>query len=398
MALALFKKKEGEGKESSRDKKEKKKLSKISGQYKQKVKKSAPVMVGIDIGSVEIKVAAGQYRNGEIQVKKVCGAALPERAVADEKIVREQEVGMVIKNLLRENKIKEKKAACAMESTLVLRREITVPAVGKDDLPNIIGYEIGQYMPVDIASYILQYKVTSVENGKLKVNVCAMPRDIALQYQSMVKSAKLQPLSFDLHTNGLEKLIYLEDIKAKGFMDKNLMFIDMGHNQFNISFFSKGHCLFSKKLELGGYMLDQVFFTNLDVGAKKVEELKIRNLTRLGIPEISKCYYHLTMQEDKNSDQEDIILMEIMRVVDKWAEEIGDVLQYLLSREESSHIDKVYLYGGCSKIKELDAYLSTRLNIEISSLTGLSCLKQNKKVASDAFITYLNAICALIRF
>lgn len=363
-----------------------------------KMRRQAPVLVGVDITGNQVKVAVGQYAKGKIVIKQLLRGNLPERSVSEGIIGRPLEVGMSLKNLLREHKVSIKNVVGTVEDNAILRREISLPGAPAAYIDNMLKYELDQSLPVDLSSYVLQYKVLDkTKDGNMNLNVYAMPKKMAMQYQTALKNGGLKPWALDTHTNGLEKLIYLEGKTGKRFNQQNLVFIDMGRSQFGVSFFSGGKCFFNKMLELGGKMLDEVFLNNMELDPRDLDALKTHNLSKVGVPEISKYSNQISRYGGVVTTQEDIILVEISQVIDKWIDEIENVLKYFVTGEQEQ-IDKIYLYGGCSKIKELADYFTSRLNIETISVDKLDCVKLNKRVDPGSIAIYLNAISALVRF
>lgn len=361
-----------------------------------KLKRSSKLLVGLDVGSHTIKIAVGQYKNHKIVLKKVCQIEMIDHSVKDGKLVEKRNAEEALANLVWHEKIKKKNFACTVESSEVIRREILLPWVNKKEIMGLITYEIGQYIPINPEAYIIQYKVldsNAGENGQqMRLMVCAMPKNLALDYRDILQNLHLRAYALDTHTNALEKFMRLKSTKE--FENKNLVFIDMGHSQFNISFFHHKDCLFSKKLDIGGYMLNEVLLANSEIGEKDAERLKISNMNKISIVKLSSaCGTSERWSPEQADYREELVLRGMMNIIDRWADEINQVLKYTI--RENGDIDEILLYGGCSFICDLDAYFQKRFNMKTrlmminDSVTG--------KVDRAQIPVYLNAICALIR-
>ena len=359
-----------------------------------KQKKSSKPLICLEIGSHTLKIVEGQYKNNRVIIKKMCSMQINDQAIQNGKLIQKDSIGAGILNLLREARVQGKDIVCTMESSEVIRREMLIPCVDEDDIIGLLTYEIGQHLSINPESYIIQYKVPGGEAAgdgrQIRYIVYAMPRNLAAEYLDMIRGLHLKPYAMDTNTNALEKLLSLKSTVE--FDYKRIVLIDMGHSHFHISFFRSGDCLFSKKLDIGGRLLNEVLLTNVEVGEREAEKLKIYNMSRISV--LSLCAAYGSDAELTDSDDgSEVVLKGFTETIERWADEIGQVLKYIF--RENGDIDTIYLYGGCSNICEIDRYFQERFHIttkcirDINSITG--------KIDKEQISTYLNAICALIR-
>lgn len=356
-----------------------------------KLKKKSRPLVGLDIGSHTIKVAVGQYKNNKIVLKKLYSMKIAQSTVKDGKVIRKSETEAALANLIRAAAIKNKDFVCAVESNEVIRREMLLPRVDESEIMGLITYEIGQYLPINPESYIIQYKVLeekAEDRQKMRLMVCAVPKNFVSDYMDVLLNVHLKPYALDTNTNALEKLLLLKT--AREFRNKNSVFIDMGHSQFHISFFCNGDCLFSKKIDIGGHMLNEILLTNLEISEKDAERLKIHNMKKISLLSLSDEYGDTAVFSEETGE---IVLKGFMDVINSWAEEINQVLKYII--RENAKLDDIFLYGGCSYLCDVDNYFQKRFGITTK------CIEINDSVSGKIDMmqipTYLNAICALIR-
>lgn len=65
--------------------------------------------------------------------------------------------------------------------------------------------------------------------------------------------------------------------------------------------------------------------------------------------------------------------------------------------KERKRIDKIYIYGGTSKLKGLKEYIKNRLNIEVVKIETVNNIEISKSAVINNLDQYLNAIGALLR-
>lgn len=354
------------------------------------------IMISLDVGSHTLKVVVGHYKKNRIVIKKMCSMQISDQSICDGKLAKKDRVGAGILNLLRDAKVRGKNIVCTVESSEIIRREMLLPGVNESNIRGLIMYEIGKHLSINPDSYIVQYKVLDSKAGKdsqqLRLIVCAMPKNLASEYLDMIRSLHLKPYAMDTNTNALEKLLSLKSTVE--FHHKRIVFIDMGHRRFNISFFCGEDCLFSKRLDIGGDMLNEVLLTNFGIGEKDAEKLKVYNMERISVLDLCDEYGSAAgLMTEQAEDESKIVLKYFMEIINQWADEIDQVLKYIF--REHGEMDAIYLYGGCSNIYDIDRYFKERFHIEtlriadINSITG--------KIDRTLIPTYLNAICALIR-
>ena len=142
-------------------------------------KKKDVKCLSIDIGSSYIKFAVGQKMGRRLKVDKTFKARLPAGVYENGHMHNIQEMKSIIQGALNANSVKLKDVICTLESTDAIKRELVVPAVAPEDLSEMVSYEIGQYLPIDINSYVLQHKI----EGSLKRRMSRNTSYLWLLYQ-----------------------------------------------------------------------------------------------------------------------------------------------------------------------------------------------------------------------
>lgn len=365
-----------------------------------KIKSSKPA-IGIDVGSSKVKIAVGRLKNNRILLKSVLKHGIPENATQGGKIIHRNAVQASILHALESKNISIKDAHVVVNSSDIIQREITIPRVADNEILGVISYEISQYLPIDISAYVIQYKnlgeVETEQGFQLRVMVCAMPKAIALEYMETLNGINIKPQVLDVKTNALEKLIRLEGIYKREFKEKNLVFLDMGHTYFDISFYKAGQYRFNRIMDCGGKNLDEVMLRNLEISPIEAEKLKLHNFSRVSILDIYKVYGDTYQVYEDPNNSEEHILKDSIAVINHWIDEIHEVIKYYNSRDRDNVVDEMILYGGTASINDLHILLETHLNIPVNRIESLSCLEIAPDLDRKLVNKSLNAIAALIR-
>lgn len=364
---------------------------------------TSKVLTGLDIGSRRIKIAVGRVvKEGKIQIKSLDSYHMLERASYDGKILKMENVKTGVKNILNENRGAPREVTGIFDSTEVIRRELIVPIVSDAEAKQMISYEIAQYLPIDPSAYAIQFKkiaeVTDQYGKQMKVMVCAIPQKQAKEYHEMLEDINVKPVALDVTTNAMEKMLQLESRFSPHILDRNIVFVDLGHSVFNVSFYKGGTYMYSKIFETGGFLLDDIIRSALGVGVLEAERIKIHNLTKISILDIYKAYGDVTSKGMATAgNPEESILKETLATVLTWTKELDAIMKYYTSRGAENTIDEVILYGGGSYIRDIDKLLELKLQTRTKRFDGFSCIELDPSVDTRELAIYLEAIGAIAR-
>ena len=319
--------------------------------------------LSIDIGSRCIKFAVGQKVGRRLKVDKIFSARLSAGVYENGHMHNIQEMKSIIQGALNANAVKVKDVICTLETTDAIKRELVVPSVAPEDLSEMVRYEIGQYLPIDINSYVLQFKIVrEFEEESVKKNeilVGALPKEIAQNIYSMLTELGLEPYALDIHSNSIDKLAAeYELINGSNIKDNTVAFLDIGHKNINVIIVEKGQYKFNRLIKYGTRDFEQL---EGQVEYKSIDDIS----AHLGI-------------------------------IDKWIEEVDKVFKYFTSRSVDNTIDRIFIYGGVSLVVGLDTYIHDRVNIPVEVVKSIG----NVEISSGNEYTLaqsLNAISAIIR-
>lgn len=346
-----------------------------------KAKKSKPMLkpvVSFDFGSEFIKVVEGRYINHHLKVTNYF--SMPTQGlIEDGRILDSVSLSQVIKKALEENGVKAKHAICTLNSTQIINRELLVPVVDDEELDTVVRYEIQQFLPINLADYLIQYVVLGeVEvNGqqRLKLNVVTFPEKMASAYYDLFKEVGLKPYALDVSYNALGKLAnYTQLLKEVTDLEGTVAFVDMGAQSIDLNIFKDGNVQFTRLIKSGGVIINERLNQLPDMSIKSAASLI----------------------QSANLIDEDPASRVLRLCVDDMMYELERVLQFYRNKSVGNKIDHLFILGGLSHLEGLPHYMSNKLNVPVSQLNGLKQVTFEKQ-ADDAY-DYINAIGAMIRF
>lgn len=326
----------------------------------------------LDLGSYSMKGIVGVFDSEGIKVDTAFEAVLPEGFYENGRIRDKEEFRTLLGAAMTQNGIKVKDVVLTIDTSELIKREITFPDVEGIDLDEAITYEIGDHLPIDVASYVLQPRVMShfVEDGRKKqrVLVAALPKDMVETFFFTLRDAGLRPLALDIHSNAIEKIFnsrYLPSLYQDG---KTFVFVDLGYKTTNIVIVEDQDYRFNRILRFGSSFLSP------SVRERISQESVVQIL------------------ESMEGQQADAILSQIST----WADDLEKVISYYRSRATSPQIERMLIYGGGSRFRDMDLFFERRLGIPVTVIDRLEKVDFPSAQQGELF-KYVNALSALIR-
>lgn len=353
--------------------------------YKQKGNK----FVAIDLGNYSIKFAVGSYSGGKVKVDKLFRERIPENLYIDGTISDERRLLDIIKGELSKRSIKDVDIIISFESTLIIKRKLTIPALNELETKELISFELGEYLGINSDDYIIQYKVLKeYQNEGLKrdIQLDAVPRVIAKKIFDILKNGKLNPCILGIQSNFLERMCETTGmINGNAIRSETFAVADIGNSGMVVNIFENGEPVFNRII-------------------KSTESIRRTFTIELGMEDsvaLSKVNEFLQkgfVIEPKSNDPREISTEKaLMDCVDNWASEIDRVLEYYRSRSVDNKIDKLYIYGGETILPGIDQYIGKKIGIPTQTIHNISNVDFSKEINISEIPIYVNPISALIR-
>lgn len=394
--------KEPKVKKTPLKKKEKKSWNNSLFKGKKTSKASLEALVSLDFGSREIKGVYGRVQGDKIKVNKCFSTAVKENWYQNGSIKNVKEAQILLREMFDINKLSSKNIICTIESTDIVKREIVIPKVSKEDIDSLLYYEMGQYLPVDPGECVIQYLEIEdfVENEieKLRLLVTVMPKSIVEGMLNFLKEMKLVPYALDVHSNSLSKLIEFNGghINDEDVSNKTIVLLDIGNKHTDIVVFKEGRFQFSNILEFGYADFKHIISNGL---ALTGEELH-RKTSQLVKEMLNQSYTDEGIEVEHGGDiYENITQYLIRSLYSKTETFIGEVdrrLKYYTTQNMGNHIDKIYLYGGSSLECDLSPFMQEKLGVPVTHMKFMGAVDWTDVQDKD-ISRYWNALGALIR-
>lgn len=331
----------------------------------------------LDLGSYSIKGVVGFVGSAFLKVDTVFEAVLPEGFYENGRIRDREEFKRILNTALSQNNIKVKEVLVTIDTSELIKREIIFPDIEGVDLEEAIIYEIGDHLPIDVNNYILQPRVMArfTEDGqkRQRVLVAALPKDLVEMLFFTLQEAGLRPIALDIHSNAVEKLFNEQYMPSIYREDKTFVFADLGYKATNVVIVEGQEYRFNRILRFGGSVLDAPYR---------------ERLSKESIVDIFETMRQGTMR-DAGSEM-------LFSQISAWADDVEKVINYYRSRAADQQIERMLIYGGCSRFRDIDIFFEKRLKIPVVIVDRLDRVELPKGQQDELF-KYINALSALIR-
>ncbi|NFE85744.1 pilus assembly protein PilM [Clostridium botulinum] len=363
------------------------KLAKVNEKSKSlKVKKEKKrKVVAFDIGSTNIKIAEGTYYKGILSIEKLIDIPTPAESIIDGNIEKKELLVSILQKGLNDNGINAKEGICTNNSSLIINREILIPDVKDEELDTVVRYEIQQYLPINLDDYVLQMtkigEEFSDEGKKLEIRAIAYPEKMAKGYYDLLMDLNLKPFALDVNYNALNKLLnHIEVINNRKLnIEESFVFIDMGSSSLDVNIYNNGVLKFTRIIKAGGKYLDEILYENMNIPIEEIEKFKSHDID---------------LKEEELKFQNQIII----DTLDEWIDKIEKIIQFYKSKNFDDDINKIFIYGRTSRIKNLEQYITSKIGIETIKIRNIPEIINDSNIEVDENIdNFINVIGSLIR-
>lgn len=344
-------------------------------------------ILSIDFGSHSLKFVSGKQTKEGLVIYKVITIPIPADLYNNGEVVNPKELGALVSATINDNGFKKLPVVCTVSGQNCIMRILSLPAVKQGELSEMVQYEVQQYLPVDAAQYVLQYTVLNkpaeATLGTTSVLVGAIPRAFAEVLYNMFLEIDIIPHALDLQTHSVSKWVerFLNAPENTALKGQTILFVDLGHNQMDISVYEDDYFYMNRRVSSCGAALDQKITRVFDLSLSDAQLEKHQTANIRG--------------HNQEYSSEHRVQNVVQTTVDEWIIEISRVVKFYVSRSGKS-VSSIFLFGGSSQIKGLADYVGTELSIETNVIDKCSMLSF-EEMAVENPATLINALGAMIR-
>ena len=333
---------------------------------------SATVTAGIDIGSSALKIVELKKTQGGFTLNNFVFAPIPAAIRVDE-LQRNQFIISAIKEAKREGKIRSIGAFLSLSGPEVNILSVTVPKAAKSNLGKAIIIEVKKQISFDPKESFLDFQISSEipdrAGPKLQIVAAVAQRKTIAAKLDILAKAGFQPLGVNILPNVLGGILQKATKIAP---DETTCVLEMGSKLSSLSIFKTGKLEFSREVAIAGDHLTQALVRKVTLADKEI------NITLDQADKIKRdCGIPATAELEENIEglSKSYILAMLRPTLERLTTETLRSLNYYLQTFKRTKIDRIFISGGSSRIKNIAEFLSKSLkDIKVEKLDPLTVM------------------------
>ncbi len=314
-------------------------------------KPRAHSLIGVDVGRKSIEMAQLARAGEGWRLLYAARAGVPV-APDDESYGRE--CARVIRRLLSAGAFKGKQAAAALSMSDLDVRPLRLPAAHRQELRQMVRFEIEAYLPYPIDDAVVDYVTTGevTDRGERKTEVIAVSamRQAVDRHLAIFDEAGLRVEAIDMIPCALARALGQPGGHA-------VAVVDIGFLCSAIVILRGQELIFCRRLDVGSHHITQALAERLGMEPDHAEGVK----TRHGLDP-------RPLSEFADGQSEEIpraVFAAARDTLEQMAEEIEKSLRYCSANRRGMTAQKLLLAGGGALMKNVDRFLSERLNLPV---------------------------------
>lgn len=168
----------------------------------------------VEIGCTTIRLCEMDYKAKCPKIYRSLEIATPIGAISDGYLLVDklEEVKNAILEVLAANKVRTKKVIFSVHSSRIITREISIPAVKKELIGDVIMTNVTEYFPIDANDYVLGHSVIDTyyddnNEGHHKTFVMAAEKDLVRMYEKLAENCGWKLLDIVYTGNAIYQVV-----------------------------------------------------------------------------------------------------------------------------------------------------------------------------------------------
>jgi type IV pilus assembly protein PilM len=229
---------------------------------------------GLDIGSSSIKIAEMEAGLKGAKLLSFGMIPTPTNAVNGGDFSDPANLGLTVKSLAAEIKLKRKNASVGLYGTAVIVKKISIPRVDLKLIPEQIKWEAEQYIPFDLNSIILAYHVVNPKEASdnLEILLVAAQKEIVASCGSALGAAGFKVGVLEPSGFSLANIFEYNYGKIAG---KTIAIVDVGATITNLVVVHNGEVVFCRDMSVGGFNHTNDIQKEMGLSYQEAESMKL---------------------------------------------------------------------------------------------------------------------------
>ena len=315
--------------------------------------------IAIEIGSYSVKFLTYKVERKKVILLKSDEVIIDDVGDSLDNDHLMQTQFQIIKEYLSHLEV-EFQVLITLPGEIISHRFLTLPVKNKRKASLMLPFQIEEDLP---NSLNLSHWADSIELVKenCEATVGIVRKDLFEEYFHRINQYGLTPLALTSDVSALEN--FIQDNQAN-FPD-HFCILNIGHESSRSFYFKQGKLVSVNHSYIAGKAITEAISQNYSISIEEANLYKHQN----GFLHLEELYDKLDDNQREFAKMMDATLTPLISEMKRW--DIG----YRV--EHGQPIKHVYICGGSSNIKNMDNYLSSKLNVVVERLNSYQYLNSN---------------------
>ncbi len=285
----------------------------------------------VDIGTYSLKLVQVERSRGSYRPVVHGEFVYEEQVFAGTEVIDRYLLATYIKQLLEENKVKDKKIVIHVPLSACFYSVISIPAT-KNPEESVMNYMQSIISPEEFSQVEIDYKVlpVSIQEGTLDIAIAAVKKEFLEDRKSILEQVGLAPVVVDIEPAALANQFYLNHPESTSVP---VCLVDIGASFTKIVICFGGYPYVTRNIELGGNFITEQIQKEFMLSIEDAELLK-------------------RGEDIKDVTHQEAFDKVIAKVIKKLVTETMWTMENFKDRF-NLEVSTVYLFGGTAKTRDI---------------------------------------------
>ncbi|MBI3019179.1 MAG: pilus assembly protein PilM [Deltaproteobacteria bacterium] len=320
-------------------------------------------VIGLDIGSTSVKAIEVEVGLRQLELIDF----FEEKYPLSLNPPASEQVRHGIENLfLRSGFMLPFKLVASLSGLYVSSKQLTLPFTDKTKIKQTLPFELEEHIPFALDEIVFDYQIISTGDKNAQILILIAPKDVIQERLALFPQKEFSP---DLLTSDAAALYNLTTSFYWQTTETVYALVNMGRLQTSVCIIEDGKISQVRSISQGGQAITVAIQEAYHLSFEDAERAKIDNGFVLTNPS------SVSKDQIKFSDC-------IKKALEPLLSQLAQTFQSARSKGKGV-VRKLYITGGTSLLRNLPAYLSQELHMEVEFLKCLSAYETNNIADQD---------------
>lgn len=328
----------------------------------------AKVIVGLKVGSTSLKFVEIMHGKVGFRLKKIGVEEFPLSEKHQGYLSHSNFLAGKIQEVITIHKLNPRRIVTGVEGESVVVRIIRIPQMKDSELRRAIRWEAEEHIPypmedVSLGYHVLKRDLLGSRGREISLLLVGVKRRSIDEHLSIFQQVGLCPAIIDVNSLALYNVVKNSNIK----ITEGTALLNIGHRITNLVIIAEDFPWLVRDINFGGDNITRDLAKTWSISYVEAEKLKkTRGITGIDL-------------ESEVGIEEKEISRVIRDSLEVLIKEIVHSFEYFTSNRKGALVQRVFLAGGGSLLKNMDKFLSQELEISVQRINPFSSIDYSEK-------------------